>query len=150
MAGENNVGSFFFMLTVLFITNLCRKNRVIKRLIARVYRVRPEFQGNGSWFLLHDNAPAHSSSVVSEFLAKRGIPMLSHPHYSPHLAPADYFLFSKLKIAMKGTRFEAVSSIQQTVTRELKAIREAAFSWAFDSLYERCKRCTEAGGDYVE
>jgi hypothetical protein len=28
---------------------------------------------------------------------------------------------------MKGTRFEAVSSIQQTVTRELKAIREDSF-----------------------
>jgi hypothetical protein len=39
-----------------------------------------------------------------------------------------------------------VSSIQQIVTRELKAIREEAFSLAFDSLYERCKHCTEAGG----
>jgi hypothetical protein len=44
---------------------------------------------------------------------------------------------------MKGTRFEAVSSIQQTVTKELKTIREEAFSLAFDSLYERCKRCAE-------
>jgi hypothetical protein len=47
-------------------------------------------------------------------------------------------------------RFEVVSSIQETVTTELKAIREEAFSRAFDSLYERCKRCAEAGGDYVE
>jgi hypothetical protein len=34
------------------------------------------------------------------------------------------------------------------VTRELKAIREEAFSRAFDSLYERCKLCAGAGGDY--
>jgi hypothetical protein len=39
---------------------------------------------------------------------------------------------------------------QQTVTRELKAIREEAFSGTFDSLYERCKRCAEQGGDYIE
>jgi hypothetical protein len=123
---------------------------VMKRLIARVHCVRPEFQENGYRFLLHDNALAHSSSVVSEFLAKQGIPVLSHPPYSPDLVLDDFFLFPKLKIGMKGTRFEAVSSIQQTVTRELKAIREEAFSWAFDLLYERCKRCTEAGGDYVE
>jgi hypothetical protein len=45
-------------------------NEVMKRLIALVHRVRPEFKENGAWFLLHDNAPAHSSSVVSEFLAK--------------------------------------------------------------------------------
>jgi hypothetical protein len=37
---------------------------------------------------------------------------------------------------MKGTRFEAVSLIQQTVMREVKAIQEEAFSQAFDSLYE--------------
>jgi hypothetical protein len=65
--------------------------------------------------------------------------MLSQPPYPPDLAPVDFFLFPKLKIAKKGTEFEAASSIQQTVTRELKAIQEEAFSRSFDSLYERCK-----------
>jgi hypothetical protein len=60
--------------------------------------------------------------------------VLSHPPFSPDLAPADFFLFPNLKIAKKGTRFEAVSLIQQTVTRELKAVREEAFSQALDSL----------------
>jgi hypothetical protein len=36
-------------------------------------------------------------------------------------------LFSILKIAMKGTTFEAVSCIQETVTREVKAIQDEAF-----------------------
>jgi transposase len=65
----------------------------IKRLIARVHHVRPEFQERGSWFLLHDNAPAHSSGVVSEFWAKRGIPGLSHPPHSPDLFPVHFFYF---------------------------------------------------------
>jgi hypothetical protein len=64
----------------------------IKRSLARVHRVRPEFQGSGSWYLLHDNAQAHSSGFVSEFLAKRGIPVLSHPYYFPDFAPADFFI----------------------------------------------------------
>jgi hypothetical protein len=51
---------------------------------------------------------------------------------------------------MKGTGFEACSLIQHTVTRELKAIREEAFSRAFGSLYERCKRCEEAARDRIE
>jgi hypothetical protein len=51
--------------------------------------------------------------------------MLSHPPYSPDLSSAD--LFPKLKIAMKETRFKTVSSIQQTVTRELKATGEKRF-----------------------
>jgi hypothetical protein len=76
--------------------------------------------------------------------------MLSHPHRFRDLAPADLFLFLKLKIAMKGMRFVAVSSIQQTVTRELKAMREEAFSTEFDLLCEQCKHCVELGGDYIE
>jgi hypothetical protein len=51
---------------------------------------------------------------------------------------------------MKGTRFKTVSSIQQTMTGELKAIREEAFSGAFDTLHERCKRCAESGGNCTE
>jgi hypothetical protein len=66
----------------------------IKRLIARVHRRRHEFQESGSWYLLHDNAPAHSSGAVSEFLAKRGIPTLSHPAYSLDLALANFFSIS--------------------------------------------------------
>jgi histone-lysine N-methyltransferase SETMAR len=65
---------------------------VIKKSIARVHSVRPEFQESGSSYLLYDNASAHPSGVVSEFLAKRGIPVLSHPPYSPDLAPADFFI----------------------------------------------------------
>jgi hypothetical protein len=77
-----------------------------------------------------------SLGLISEFLAKRGIPVLSHPPYSPNLAPTDFSLFPELKIVVKGMRFEAASSIQQTVMRELKAIRKEASSWAFNSLYE--------------
>jgi hypothetical protein len=47
-------------------------------------------------------------------------------------------------------RFKALSTIQQTVMRELKAIREGVFSQAFDSLYELDKCCAEAGRDYIE
>jgi hypothetical protein len=47
--------------------------------------------------------------------------VLSHPQYSTDLAPADAFYCDE------GTRFEAVSLIQQTVTRELKAIEKKRF-----------------------
>jgi hypothetical protein len=44
----------------------------------------------------------HSSGVVSEFLVKWGIPVLSHPPHSSDLAPAE-FLFPKLKTATRST-----------------------------------------------
>ncbi len=39
----------------------------------------------------------HTAKVVHQFMAKKRIKMLSHPPYSPDLAPADHFLFPKLK-----------------------------------------------------
>jgi hypothetical protein len=71
---------------------------VIKRLVARVHRFRSEFQESGSWYLQHHNAPAHSSGFVSDCLAKRGIPVLSHSPYSPDLAPAYFFYFLNEKL----------------------------------------------------
>jgi hypothetical protein len=65
---------------------------VMKRLIARVQRVKLEFQESGTWCLLHDNALVQSSGFVYEFLAKRGISVLSHPAYSSDLAPDDFFI----------------------------------------------------------
>ena len=47
--------------------------------------------------LLHDNAPAHTSAIVTAFLKKEKVTVLPHPQYSPDLAPCDFFLFPKLK-----------------------------------------------------
>ena len=47
-------------------------------------------------------AVVHTAKVVQEFLAKKRIKLLSHPPYSPDLAPADYFLFPKLKKELAG------------------------------------------------
>jgi hypothetical protein len=61
--------------------------------------------------------------------------MLSHSPYSPDLVPSDFFLFPKLKIALKGKIFKAVSWIEQTA-RELKEICECY------ALYVGCRAGT--------
>ena len=47
--------------------------------------------------LLHDNAPAHTSAIVTAFLKKEKVTVLPQPPYSPDLAPCDFLLFPKLK-----------------------------------------------------
>ncbi|KZC13926.1 Histone-lysine N-methyltransferase SETMAR [Dufourea novaeangliae] len=73
-----------------------------------------------------------------------------HPPYSPDLAPANYFLFPKLKLAMKGTRFEDEEAIKRKVTTTLKGISVVDFSRYFRRLYERHQECINRGGNYVE
>ena len=40
--------------------------------------------------LLHDNAPAHKSATVQEYLKESGLDVLDHPPYSPDLSPCDF------------------------------------------------------------
>ena len=63
---------------------------VLKRLRDAVRRKRPRFWSSGDWLLHHDNAPAHSSNLVQQFLAKHKIVQLCQPPYSPDIAPCDF------------------------------------------------------------
>jgi len=56
---------------------------------------------------------------IRENLAKNSIAVLEQPPYSPHLAPCDFFFFSKLKEVIKGTRFQDSEAIKTAMTREL-------------------------------
>lgn len=45
-----------------------------------------------------------SRQSVKRFLVKYQIPALEQPPYSPNSAPCDFFMFPKVKGALKGTR----------------------------------------------
>jgi len=68
---------------------------VLERLQKRVQWVRRDIADD--WVLQHDKAPAHTALSIREFLAKRNIPILPHPPYSPDLAQCNFYLFPKLK-----------------------------------------------------
>jgi len=49
------------------------------------------------------------------------------PPYSPDLAPCDFYLFQKVKLAVKGHHFESTEDIQRSVTQILNDIPQTAF-----------------------
>ena len=75
---------------------------------------------SGDWFLLHDNAPSHNATIVKQFLAQRKVTVLDHLPYSPDLAPADYFLFPKVKSHLKRCLFDSISDIQKSSDKYIK------------------------------
>lgn len=123
---------------------------VLRRLRDAVRRKRPEFKESGSWKLHHDNAPAHSAHVVQQFLAKHGIPVVSQPPYSPDLAPCDFFLFPKIKMALKGKRFQDVDEIKQNATEQLRGVSKNDFHRCFQKWQERWRTCMDSEGAYFE
>ena len=104
---------------------------VLKRSRDAVGRKRSRFWPSGDWLLHHNNAPANSSKNVQQFLAKHKNVQLRHPPYSPDIAPCDFLMYPKLKMALKGKRFDDNEAIQSNATRELKAVPKSAIEDCF-------------------
>ena len=49
---------------------------------------------NSTWILNQDNAPAHETISIQQFLAKT-ISVLEHPPDRPDPAPCDFFFYSR-------------------------------------------------------
>jgi hypothetical protein len=55
-----------------------------------------------------------------------------------------------VKTALKGKRFQDVEDVKKTMTAELNAVSLEAFVDCFQKLFQRCNKCIEVGGDYIE
>ena len=99
--------------------------------------------------LHHNNAPAHTALSIREFLAKKNIPVLPHPPYSPDPAPCDFYLFCKLKLKLKGLHFGMMGNIQKVVTDELHTLTENDFRYCYDQWKKR-NHCVTSQGSYFE
>ena len=101
--------------------------------------------------LLHDNAPAHKSATVQEYLKESWLDVLDHPPYSPNLSPCDFWLFPRLKEMLAGHhRFESRCGIGSAVYQCLQHIPKEDYWAAFQKWVDWCKMCVEADGAYFE
>jgi hypothetical protein len=44
----------------------------------------------------------HSALPILKFVPENKTPLVSQPHYGPDLFPVDFFLYSELKVCLKG------------------------------------------------
>jgi hypothetical protein len=63
--------------------------------------------------------------------------IVPHRPYSPDLAPCDFSLFPKLKMKLKGRRFETVFDIQREPQAVLDSIKKNDFHVAFEAWKKR-------------
>ena len=66
--------------------------------------------------------PAQRSVLVKDLFAKNILTTLEHPPQSPVLAAADFYLYPRLKSALKGRRFYRFTDITKNETEELKRL----------------------------
>ena len=95
---------------------------ILRRLRDAVRRERPQKWRTNIWILLNDKAPAKRSILVKDLLAKNNVATLEHPPYFPELTPGDFYLFPRMKSALKERSFRDVNAIIKHATDELKRL----------------------------
>jgi hypothetical protein len=87
---------------------------------------------------------------VQSFLTKYYITQVCQPSYSPDFAPCDFWLFSKLKMPLKGRIFQTANEINENATRQLMAIRKKEFSDSRKKWKENWDKCVRSQREYFE
>jgi len=105
---------------------------------------------SGYWFLLQDNAPSHNVTIVKQFWPNKKSLFSTTLRYSPDLAPADYFLFPKVKSHLKGRLFDSISDIQTAMTSTLNTMAKGGFYKGIQKLYDHANLCVQLQGIYVK
>jgi transposase len=123
---------------------------VLRRLHDAVRRKRPDLWESRNWQLHHDNALTHSSCLIQDLMTKHRIPQVRQAPYFPDMAPCDFWLFPKLKIPLKGSRFERREDIMKNATAELVAIPKEDSQKCFQQWKDCWVKCVESQGDYFE
>ena len=118
------------------VTGKFYKESVLTQLVDFYQKCRPH-TGVHSIKLLHDNAPAHKSTTVQEYLKESGLDVLDHPPYSPDLSPCDFWLFPRLKEMLAGHHFESHCGIGSAVYQCLQHIPKEDYQTAFRKWVDR-------------
>jgi len=119
---------------------------VLPKVLRSFNAIRP-----GEVMLLHhDNAPAHRSGVVMEYIDQKGIKLLPHPPYSPDLAPCDFWLNSFLKESLAGNSYSTRSALGSGINQWFKQVPKERFERVFEDWSTRLKICVESDGRYVD
>ena len=100
--------------------------------------------------LHHDNAPAHTSAVAMATIRESKFELLSHPPYSPDLAPSDYHVFRSLKDSLRGQRFGCDEEVVHVINDWFKVHDEKFFVAGVNSLVHRWEKCVALEGDHIE
>jgi transposase len=100
--------------------------------------------------LLHDSARPHTARATIDVLETLKFEVLSHPPYSPDLAPSDFHFFPHLKRDLKGTHLISDDEVKQAVTSLIKLRTPEFFIDGMRKLALRWEKYIERQGDYVE
>lgn len=124
--------------------------QILITLQEQIRKKRPKLWKNKTWILHQNNIPAHNALSVKQYLAAKGPLMFKHAPCSPDLVPHDFFLFPKIKSALKGTQFELMEDVKRKSAVLLNTLTKEDYQHYLDQWKKRMERRVMTGGEYVK
>ena len=122
---------------------------LLPQVFSKIQEKRPR-TGLQGILLHHDNASSHTANATIPFLEKTLVKLMTHPAYSPDLAPCDIFMFPNVKNRMRGHKFPSPEDAVAAYNEELNAMSENERHGCFHKWFQRMQRCIEYAGEYFE
>jgi len=101
---------------------------------------RPALYCSKGWFLLHSNVPSHNAVTVKQILDTSKFSVLHHPPYSPHLAPANYFILPEIQICPERSEIPLHNRYSRYGYRRTEQHSKSFLEW-IKKLYECAIKC---------
>jgi hypothetical protein len=96
-----------------------------------------------------DNATLYTAKCMINCLRANQLTRAPHPAFSPNLAPSDFCVFDKLKMALIGAAFDD-NELLQSAMEVLNGISREELEVVFEELFLRLDGCIQQNGEYVE
>ncbi|EFN76526.1 Histone-lysine N-methyltransferase SETMAR, partial [Harpegnathos saltator] len=85
----------------------------------------------------HDNARPHVSKKTLRKLKSLKWDVLTHPPYSPDIAPSDYHLFRSLQNYLNGKNFDSLEALKNGVSSFFESKPRSFYDRGIRMLPER-------------
>jgi histone-lysine N-methyltransferase SETMAR len=110
-----------------------------------------ETVGNERKLLMHaDNARSHTAKLSAQYFNENRMKSVSHPSYSPDLAPSGFYLFGYLKRCLAGLSFEDAVQLLAAIEGVLEGTDKVTIQAVFVEWMDRLRKCIATNGDYPE
>lgn len=116
----------------------------------------PEFKRakraiSGTWRLMHDNAPCHTSTAVKTYLTQQRVDVIEWPPYSPDLNPIEnLWQWMKRKLEVDYPVCHSAEEIEERIFEIWKTITPEMCSAYCENYHKRLLAVMAANGGYTK
>lgn len=121
----------------------------LDRLKAAIDEKRPRLSNKYGVIFQQDNARPHVSLQTRQKLLQFGWDVLSHPAYSPDLAPSEFYLFRSLQNSLNGKNFSSLEDCQKHLEEFIDLKSEKFWKDGIFKLPDRWQNVVDLNGAYI-